>query len=622
MSLVLISFFFFSPHAEEGADPQLGSHRPALFMPEPVADADLKIEDVVASWKKSQQQKGKKKKKPKTSPLAKGASGGAGAGAGASAGDAEVKVPLDKVTGWPIEEVAGEDPPEDHDEADGIDLPPFQMKGRKNADLDKMGYVKDMMAHAWNGYREHAWGADELQPVTGGPLNWYNNYSMLNTPVDSLDTLFIMGLMKEYKEAKEALLAKNWAEMDISINVFETIIRVVGGLLAAYDLEGDERVLEKCVELVDLILPAFDTPIGCPQNQINLKSGHVETRYSVGIAEIGTLQVEFQYLSDVTGNPIYAEKVGIPALYIYEQMNLYEFTVPGLYPIHMPTDRLEFSGSDVSLGGMSDSFYEYLLKLWLSTGEPRYQEMYLTASHALAKHLIRRSADGKNTYAPYLSGYSTKQVTFEHLSCFAGGMFAIGALASKRGKWEEHFEIGRGLTDTCFMAYNSTRTGLGGESTHGESLAVQNGNYFLRLIESIVGFRPEAVESLFYMWRLTHEQKYRDWGFQVAKALNAYCRSKYGFHGLSNVDQVGEDGKSSPHAKQESFFLAETLKYLYLLFTDDDTIPLERYIFNTEAHVLSMRGHGRRKDPKVWSPLPLSKSDFKSRKLGEVKPRS
>jgi hypothetical protein len=192
-----------------------------------------------------------------------------------------------------------------------------------------------MMKHAWKGYKDYAWGADDLNPVTKTPHYWYADHeknSLLNTPIDAMDTLFIMGLMEEYKEAKSLVLDPKrlkFTQMTKPINVFETIIRVVGGLISAYELEGDMAFIKKAEELVQLILPVFgkgflsncgylnnyfpfpDTASGFPVN--NIKLGEVAEGFWYGqgasLAEIGTLQLEFQYLSDVTGNPIYQEKV-------------------------------------------------------------------------------------------------------------------------------------------------------------------------------------------------------------------------------------------------------------------------------------------------------------------------
>ncbi|KAJ3127720.1 Mannosyl-oligosaccharide 1,2-alpha-mannosidase IA [Physocladia obscura] len=517
----------------------------------------------------------------------------------------------------------------------GLNLPLFLATGRESRDQEKMDFVKQMMIHAWTGYKEFAWGYDDLNPISQTPWNWYKNVTLLNTPVDALDTLFIMDLKEEYAEAKQLILETlDFANISQHVSVFETNIRILGGLLAAFDLEGDVALLNKSIELADRLLPAFDTPTGIPKSQINLATGKfaIYSSSSVILAELGTLQLEFQYLSDITGNSIYAQK----ALYVYEQMQTIKMRIPGLFPEYLDVDKLEYGENPflitkVSVGGMADSYYEYLLKLWLSTGEEKYFNMYYTAAQSIAENMVVKSDLGhlyiptgfvkqvgaapRDPRPPYNSDATTAKAgdsstaetpevpkyyvahdfTFEHLACFTGGMMATGALASREGNWTHHLYIASEITETCWKMYNNSATGIGSESCDGKTLSLYNSRYILR---------PEAVESLFYFWRYTHNQIYRDRAWSIAKNIEKYCRDETGYHGLENAGIIPTSSELNAIDRQESFFLAETLKYLYLIFTDDDTIPLEKYVFNTEAHPLSVRGHGRRKDPSKFTPLP------------------
>ncbi|KAJ3208602.1 hypothetical protein HDU82_002201 [Entophlyctis luteolus] len=503
---------------------------------------------------------------------------------------------------------------------------PIRPANYSNGDLDsdRRDKIREMAIHAWAGYEKAAWGHDDLLPVTQKPHDWYNGMTMLNTPVDSLDTLFIMGLKDQYLRAKHLVLTKlSFSHMTQRISVFETTIRIIGGLLAAYDLDGDPEFLKKCVELADLLLPAFDTANGFPLNFLNLSSG-VAFDYNggfrgVGLAAIGSLQLEFQYLTDVTGNPKYAEKVRRishasiatidkkpQALYVYEQMQAVPQNVPGLFSDWFNTENLEPSGWSFQIGGMADSYYEYLLKVWLSTGDKKYFDYFktaaneLTSAKSIVEYMVAKSTDQSHVYIPVTDVTKganglldvVHRSSFPHLACFSGGMFALGGVAAGEGpQFEKWFETGKQVTETCWQMYEKTQTGLGGDVVDGDSLIPMDGNYKLR---------PETVESLFYMWRFTHDPIYRHRGWEIAKALEKYCRGEVGFHGLNNVQSTD----SQPIDKQESFFIAETLKYLFLLFSSDDVIPLEKYVFNTEAHPLSVRGHGRRSDPRKFVPLP------------------
>ncbi|CAI7792509.1 unnamed protein product [Closterium sp. NIES-53] len=96
--------------------------------------------------------------------------------------------------------------------------------------------------------------------------------------------------------------------------------------------------------------------------------------------------------------------------------------------------------------------------------------------------------------------------------------------------------------------------------------------------------RPEAVEAWMYLWRATHDPIYRQWGWEVFQAFQKHCRVENGFVGLLDASQNPPQQDDLQH----SFFLAETLKYLYLLFSPDDVLPLNQWVFNTEAHPLKI----------------------------------
>ncbi|KAJ3287590.1 hypothetical protein HDU76_007799 [Blyttiomyces sp. JEL0837] len=497
----------------------------------------------------------------------------------------------------------------------GLNLQPLHGRNRGYNDEEKMEFLRNMARYSWQGYKKYAWGWDELMPISKKGFNWYDT-SLATSAVDGMATLLIMGLYEEYEEAKELALTIDFTKIKSRINVFETSIRILGGLVTAYDLDGDERLLAKAVELADLFLPAFDTENGFPLNVLNFTSGVAMDngmKFSTVIfAEIGTFSLEFQYLTDVTGNKIYAEK----AMYVIEQIFSFKNKVPGLFPYILSTTTHKFPSGEAlyGIGALGDSTYEYLMKIWLATGEERYLDYYTQTADASVDYIARLSANGKNMYTPnaILKGFTldkkpifNQETTMQHLACFAGGMFTMGAIASRKGRWTEQLNVGQRVTQTCFDLYNSTATGIGPEVGSGESLKPLV-NYFI--------LRPEVIESIFYMWRISHDPKWREQGWQIAKAIEKYCKSENGgYFGLWNVDSVNGDKVD----KMESFFIAETLKYLYLLFTDDDTIALERYVLTTEAHPISVRGHGSRRDPKSFIPLPLDAKDF-ARPIGKL----
>ena len=165
--------------------------------------------------------------------------------------------------------------------------------------------VRAAAQHAWKGYKDHAWGADDLKPLTKEPKTWYNK-SMLMTPVDAFDTFTLLGLKDEAKEAKELILAKLDFNIDNDVQVFEITIRLLAGLLTAYELDGNKKFLTLAEDLGNRLMPAFNTPTGMPYRYVHLKTG--KTRDGINNpAEIGTLMMEFGKLSRLTGkNKYYA----------------------------------------------------------------------------------------------------------------------------------------------------------------------------------------------------------------------------------------------------------------------------------------------------------------------------
>ncbi|CAH6778192.1 Man1a [Phodopus roborovskii] len=290
------------------------------------------------------------------------------------------------------------------------------------------------------------------------------------------------------------------------------------------------------------------------------------------LAEFGTLHLEFMHLSHLSGNPIFAEKV----MNIRTVLNKLE-KPEGLYPNYLNPSSGQWGQHHVSVGGLGDSFYEYLLKAWLMSDKTDIEakKMYFDAVQAIETHLIRKSSGGLTYIAEWKGGLLEHKMG--HLTCFAGGMFALGADGAPEALAQHYLELGAEIARTCHESYNRTFMKLGPEAFRFdggvEAIATrQNEKYYI--------LRPEVIETYMYMWRLTHDPKYRTWAWEAVEALENHCRVNGGYSGLRDVYFASE----SYDDVQQSFFLAETLKYLYLIFSDDDLLPLEHWIFNTEAH--------------------------------------
>ena len=150
--------------------------------------------------------------------------------------------------------------------------------------------------------------------------------------------------------------------------------------------------------------------------------------------------------------------------------------------------------------------------------------------------------------------------------------------ASKSKDPRHHMKLAADIANTCHESCIRTRSKIGPEtfvfSNQAEAIAFGHSDKYYIL-------RPEILETYFYLWRYTHDPKYREWAWEFAQSIETHCKAKSGYSGLLNVyDPMIKDDV------QQSFFLAEVLKYLYLIFSDDNLINLNDWVLNTEAHPL------------------------------------
>ncbi|KAH8293974.1 hypothetical protein KR054_007183 [Drosophila jambulina] len=442
-----------------------------------------------------------------------------------------------------------------------------------------------MMEHAWHNYKRFAWGKNELRPLSRLP-HWgaFGTADLGATIVDGLDTLYIMGLEKEYREGRD------WIEREFSLdninaelNVFETNTRFVGGMLTLYSFTGDPLYKERAQQIADKLLPAFKTPTGIPYALVNTETGLAKNHDwasddSSILGDFGSLHLEFTYLSDITGNPLYRERVQTI------RRVLKEIEKPnGLYPNYLNPKTGMWGEHHMSLGALGGSFYEYLLKAWLQSGQmdEEAREMFDNAMVAVLNKMVRTSPGGLVYVSELKFGWLVHKM--DHLACYSGGLFALGAATKKNRFSDKYMEVGKGIANTCHESYIRTPTQLGPEVFRFRTALEARAS---RSQEKYYILRPETVESYFVLWRLTHDQKYRKWGWELVLALEKHCRTAHGYCGIRNVYQK----VPKKDDVQQSYFLAETLKYLYLLFSDDSVLPLDKWVFNTEAHPLPIKG--------------------------------
>jgi len=451
-----------------------------------------------------------------------------------------------------------------------------------------------------------------LLPVSKGTQEWFG---LGLTLVDGIDTLLIMKSVVCQSEGNDDALckwfeeqegnAKEWVKTDlnlardINVNLFEVTIRVLGGLLSAYHLSKDQIYLDKALILGEGLIPAMrDSPSGIPHADVNLKhkKAHNPTwTEDSSLAELTTIQLEFKYLAVLTGRKDFwtlAENVmeKIAALPKWQ----------GLVPIHINPATGRWSGNLTTLGARGDSYYEYLLKQYLFTDkkEPRYWDRYAEAMRGVHNLLVKREMSHGEDALTYIAEANAGSIIkkMDHLVCFLPGLLALGAHRVPEKVDPRDMELAKKLTETCRAMYTRTGSGIAPEivkfreKTQGTELQIDPG------YDSYNFLRPETVESLHVMHYVTKNSTYQDWGWDIFTKWEKHAWVETGGYTMLNDVQQKVPPKGD---KMESFFLSETLKYLFLLFEDHDApnISLENYVFNTEGHPLP-----------VW---PLDSSIFK-----------
>lgn len=715
----------------------------------------------------------------------------------------------------------------------------------KKSNERKRAAVRAAFENAWGSYKKYAIPHDELAPISRDFKDPFNGWGA--TLVDALDTLWIMDLKDEFEEAVAEVEKINFkTSIRKDIPLFETVIRYLGGLIAAYDVSsGNYKVLlDKAVELAEVLMGAFDTPNRMPVTYYNWAPAYASQPHraasKVVLAELGSLSLEFTRLAQITKEDRYYDAIARITNELQSWQN--NTKLPGLWPVSLdasgcqkpdrlslqmahsashgpqellppiqnaPTrimeeietkpqklDRRQLDDAGISsdeepalttsdqfasanraspdvgaqtnnsvstmdgvecqpqglasppfgnvetftMGGMSDSAYEYLPKEWLLLGglNNQYESMYRKAMSVVTDKLLFRpmAKTGRDIlFAGTLKiRTSSKNQTElpeiilehegQHLTCFAGGMFALGA---KVFGIKGDLEIAKRLTDGCVWAYESTTTGIMPEVFHmvpcssptkckwnetkwwdaldpyraareKQAKAWYERQEFLAQEESKVeadrpgrpghpdmpvlpidgaepdveqksvkkastelsegslhtrqladfseaseeedevpteptrtqpgsrqgqggdklsttsqpaspaftpksiatheeyvqarikeerlppGFadisskkyilRPEAIESVFIMYRVTGDKYWQDQGWKMFTAIQTYTSTEEGNSAISDVTSE----VPSFLDEMESFWLAETLKYFYLLYSDPDLISLDDYV--------------------------------------------
>lgn len=409
--------------------------------------------------------------------------------------------------------------------------------------------VRGAFLESWRAYKTYAWGHDELKPVTKTFRDWHAD-PLLMTPVDSLDALLLLGARDEAEEAKKVILETLSFDKDIDVKNFEITIRLLGGLLSAYELTGDERLLRLADDLGTRLLPVFESPTGLPYMYVNLKTGKVSGA-KTNPAEIGTLFLEFGTLSRHTKKQVYYDKSKRALVELYNRRSKI-----GLVGEEIDVETGQWVSTASHVGGGIDSYYEYLLKGWLLFGDEDCRKMWQTSVRALNAQLAETAPSGFWYGQVDMNTGRRTASEFGGLHAFLPAVLALGGDLPRAKK----------LQASCLKMWNVA--GIEPEVLDYRTMRIVHPGYPLR---------PEIMESAYYLFLETKDPRYLDMGRTFFEALVKHCRTDAGFTTIKNV-ATKERGDLMP-----SYFLAETLKYLYLLYAPE-TIDFDGVIFNTEAH--------------------------------------
>ncbi|KZV95871.1 seven-hairpin glycosidase [Exidia glandulosa HHB12029] len=456
--------------------------------------------------------------------------------------------------------------------------------------------VKKIFTDAYGSYKEKAWGFDDLAPLSGQGTNGRNGWGA--TVIDALSTMSVMGLDDLFAEGVDfaSKIDFSTSHTEDTVSVFETTIRYLGGLLAAYELSGSkhEVLVQKATEVADKMAFAWVGDNDVPYGFLNFTTNE-PTIDGSNIAEAGTLILEWNRLSELTGNKTYGELAEKSFRHIATTNDTLLPSLPG--QCINPTT----GGWDcryITWGGGSDSYFEYLIKYARLTNnaDPLWVESWKTAVESTVQNLIVTSDVGGWAFVADFTDDKVVRHIGTHLGCFIGGNWIMGGRLLGN---ETIVKYGLSLVDGCIATYNTT-TGIGpevfaysskdgnytGATPSADDLAFyQEHGWYVYNGAGYYILRPEVMESNFYAYRATGDERYYQNAVRFIDSLNNSTSVNGANAGIGDVRQE-EWGASGFFDDTESFFFAEVLKYLYLTFDDPAHISLDEWTFNTEAHPL------------------------------------
>lgn len=416
--------------------------------------------------------------------------------------------------------------------------------------------VRAQMAWSWDQYRKHAWGKDEIKPVSGSFSSFpLNSHHLGLSLIEALDTLWVMGLDSRFQDGVDWVKANFDADVDGEVSVFETSIRLIGGLLSAHHACGDAVLLAKARDLADRLLPAFETPTGMPYRFINLKTGAVRERLT-SPADIATYLPEWGTLSQLTGDPKYAATARKAIGAVFERRSKLDLVATKIDVLSG-----EWRSRQATVGSYCDSFFEYLWDSWQLLGDAECKRMYEVCTAAILKHQ-QVWKDGSLWFADvdFETGaiVGTEQ---DELASFYGGLLAQGGA----------MKLGAAYTESWVEVQK--RFGVLPEGyDYATAAPTQLAN----------ALRPELVDSVFTLWLIDRDPRWRNIGRVHFLAMKRWNKAQYGYTDLADV--TGDPKRQADHCP--GYWWSEQMKYYYLLFSDTPRFDYNRNYLSTEGNVL------------------------------------
>ncbi|KAF7433136.1 alpha mannosidase-like protein [Pleurotus ostreatus] len=456
--------------------------------------------------------------------------------------------------------------------------------------------TRQLWYHGFDNYMTFAFPLDELSPLscTGRGPDWDNpsniatndvagNFSL--TLIDVLDTLVVLNDRPRFEIAVRNVI--DWVNFDVNTKpqVFETTIRVLGGLLSGHIFASQTgqpfhlpwykgELLKMAKDLGERLLPAFATPTGMPYARVNLRHGVMkgETQETC-TAGAGSLILEFATLSRLTGDDRF-EKAAYKAFFALWNRK----SDIGLVGNTINTFSGLWSHPEITgIGAGIDSFYEYALKWYILSGEVEFLDVWKDSYAALMRY--SRAIDGYWYRNVNIHSGDVSYYTIDSLSAFWPGLQVLSGDVQNAIKshmmywnlWRAHSGLPE-VYDTNFKTATSFQYPL----------------------------RPELAESTWYLYRATRDTFYLDVGERIFEDLENRAKVGCGLTGIADLRTNKRDDR------MESFALSETLKYLYLLFDEENPLHSDdsNYVFTTEGHLLTLPRH-------LLRPVPPARLQFR-----------